>query len=57
MNGHLGKPLDIEAMLQVLRQHLYAQKPAKDRRKTERRVNRDDRRQAPDRRRHERRKG
>jgi len=55
MNDHLGKPLDFAAVLQVLRQYLYKQKPAMDRRKTDRRKTSTDRRQLPDRRKADRR--
>jgi len=50
MNDHLGKPLDFAAVLRVLRQYLYKQKPALDRRKEDRRKNAADRRKQQDRR-------
>jgi hypothetical protein len=37
MNAHVGKPLDLKEVLQVLRQHLYRQTPSAERRKNERR--------------------
>ena len=56
MNDHIGKPLDFEAVLRILRRYLYCQKPAVDRRKAERRKNKIDRRQPPDRRKGDRRR-
>ena len=56
MDDHIGKPLDFDAVLQILRRHLFRQKPAKDRRKEDRRKTTSDRRQMPDRRRGDRRK-
>jgi len=53
MDDHLGKPLDFDAVTQILRKHLYQQKPAKERRKEDRR--KEDRRQTPDRRKGDRR--
>ena len=50
MNDHLGKPLDFAAVLSILRQYLYKQKPASERRKEDRRKNGADRRQMPERR-------
>ena len=50
MNDHLGKPLDFAAVLRILRQHLYKQRPATDRRNEDRRINEIDRRQLPERR-------
>ena len=50
MNDHIGKPLDFDAVLHVLRRYLYGQLPAKERRKEDRRKNSSDRRQMPDRR-------
>jgi CheY-like chemotaxis protein/two-component sensor histidine kinase len=50
MNDHLGKPLDFDAVLHILRQYLFKQRPVKDRRTFERRKNTDDRRQMIDRR-------
>ena len=50
MNDHLGKPLDFAAVLRVLRQYLYRQKPASERRMEDRRKNGIDRRQLPERR-------
>jgi len=55
MDDHLGKPLDFDAILQILRKHLFRQKPAKERRREDRRKSSTDRRQAPERRRGERR--
>jgi CheY-like chemotaxis protein len=55
MNDHIGKPLDLDAVLHILRQYLYRQRPAKERRKTDRRMSADGRRQIPDRRRLDRR--
>ena len=55
MNDHLGKPLDFDAVMSILRKHLFDQTPAKERRKTERRKNAPDRRQMPDRRQEDRR--
>ena len=49
MNDHIGKPLDFNEVLLILRQYLFRQQPAKDRRKEDRRVS-TDRRQQPDRR-------
>ena len=57
MNDHIGKPLDFNMVLQILRRYLFMQKPAKDRRKEERRKGRNDRRKMPDRRMEDRRKG
>jgi len=48
MNGHIGKPLDFDAVLHKLRQYLFEQIPEKDRRKKERRKNKNDRRQDAD---------
>jgi DNA-binding response OmpR family regulator len=56
MNDHVGKPLDFEDVLHILRQHLFRQKPAKERRKGKRRVNAMDRRYGEDRRRQDRRR-
>ncbi|MCL2392409.1 MAG: response regulator [Oscillospiraceae bacterium] len=50
MNGHLGKPIDFEAVMTILRRYLYRQKPTMERRKADRRKNDKDRRQLPDRR-------
>ena len=55
MNDHLGKPLDFEAVLQILRKHLFKQKPTKERRREDRRKNVIDRRQMPERRKGDRR--
>jgi CheY-like chemotaxis protein len=55
MNDHIGKPLDFDSVLTVLRRHLFRQKPAKERRKGDRRKSINDRRQMPDRRKKERR--
>jgi len=58
MNGHIGKPLDLEEVLRSLRQHLPMDgRQAVDRRKLPDRRQAADRRQATDRRRGERRKG
>ena len=56
MNGHIGKPLDFGAVFQILRQYLFSQKPAKERRKQERRKRNSDRKPLPDRRKGDRRK-
>jgi hypothetical protein len=56
MNDHLGKPLDFDAVLDVLRRHLFQQKPVIDRRRTDRRTCETDRRQRPDRRKGDRRR-
>jgi len=56
MDDHLGKPLDFDEVLQVLRRHLYQQTPSKERRSSERRSRRSDRREFPDRRTGDRRK-
>jgi len=56
MNDHIGKPLDFEAVLIMLRRYLYKQSPAKERRKEDRRKSGGDRRQMPDRRKGERRR-
>jgi len=50
MNDHIGKPIDFDNVLHILRRHLFRQKPAKDRRKEEKRINHEDRRQIQDRR-------
>lgn len=55
MNGHIGKPLDFETVMLMLRQYLYNQKPAAERRKEDRRKNSVDRRQLPERRKGDRR--
>ena len=55
MNDHLGKPLDFDDVLRILRHYLYNQKPAKERRKQERRKYNSDRRQVADRRKADRR--
>ena len=56
MNDHLGKPLDFEAVLRILRKYLFQQKPVKERRRGEdRRKSTSDRRQGPDRRKGDRR--
>jgi CheY-like chemotaxis protein len=57
MNDHLGKPLDFDDVLRILRHYLFNQKPAKERRKGERRKNNPDRRQTGDRRKADRRQG
>jgi CheY-like chemotaxis protein len=56
MNDHIGKPLDFDKVLNILRRYLFQQRPAKERRKGDRRKNKTDRRQMPDRRKSERRK-
>ncbi|MCL2792590.1 MAG: response regulator [Spirochaetaceae bacterium] len=57
MNGHVGKPLDFVIVLNILRQYLFTQKPAKERRKDDRRKTKEmGRRQMPDRRQNNRRK-
>jgi len=55
MNDHIGKPLDFDDVLLILRRHLFRQMPAKERRKEERRKRNADRRQMQDRRMGERR--
>jgi DNA-binding NtrC family response regulator len=55
MNDHLGKPLDFDAVINILRRYLYQQKPAKERRREDRRKKAKDRRQMPDRRKGDRR--
>jgi len=55
MNDHVGKPLDFYALLRILRQYLFSQIPATDRRKSDRRKNKDDRRKESDRRKGDRR--
>jgi len=55
MDGHLGKPLDSDAVLKVLRKYLYMQKPVKERRKGDRRQNTRDRRHGDERRKGDRR--
>jgi len=57
MNDHLGKPLDLDAILETLRKHLFRQKPVKERRRNERRKNVLDRRKMQERRKGERRSG
>ena len=52
MDDHLGKPLDFDAVLGILRRHLFRQRPAKERRREDRRKSTGDRRQG-----YERRKG
>jgi len=56
MDDHIGKPLDFNAVLHILRRYLFRQKPSKERRKEDRRKGGTDRRQQPDRRRGDRRK-
>ena len=56
MNDHLGKPIDFDAVILILRQYLFKQAPAKERRNEDRRKYNDDRRQIPDRRKIDRRK-
>ncbi|MCL1828049.1 MAG: response regulator [Oscillospiraceae bacterium] len=56
MDDHIGKPLDFDAVLHILRRYLYRQKPSKERRKEERRKGNTDRRRAFDRRKSDRRK-
>jgi len=56
MNDHVGKPLDFDTVMQVLRRYLYSQRPVIERRREDRRKNTDDRRQHPDRRKGDRRK-
>jgi len=55
MNDHLGKPLNYEVVLGVLRYYLLKQPPTTDRRKTDRRKSKVDRRQGMDRRKGDRR--
>ena len=47
MNSHIGKPIDINAVLQVLRQYLGPQSSETDRRKDDRRRSPGDRRRSP----------
>jgi DNA-binding NtrC family response regulator len=56
MNDHLGKPLDFDAVMHLLRKYLYDQKPASERRREDRRKS-NDRRRVEDRRMAERRRG
>jgi len=56
MNDHIGKPFDFNDVLTIVRRYLFQQKPAIERRKDDRRRNRNDRRQMPDRRKGDRRK-
>jgi len=56
MDGHIGKPLDFDVVLQTLRHYLFQQQPAAERRKEDRRKTPSDRRQMPDRRLGDRRK-
>ena len=44
MNDHIGKPLDFEAVLRILRQYLLGQQPSGDRRKKDRRQHNAERR-------------
>ena len=55
MNGHVGKPLDFDEVLQVLRLYLFKQQPAIERRKSDQRAAKSDRRIEDDRRKGERR--
>jgi len=57
MDDHLGKPLDFDAVLRILRKHLFRQRPAKERRKGDRRSRQGDRRQLGERRKGDRRSG
>jgi hypothetical protein len=50
MNDHVGKPVDFDDLLLILRRHLFRQIPAKERRKEDRRKSNADRRQPQDRR-------
>ena len=45
MNGHIGKPIDIDLLMQILAQYLRQQSPSHDRRRGDRRKNEPDRRQ------------
>ena len=56
MNGHIGKPLDFDEVLQLLRKYLFQQKPVADRRKADRRKN-SERRKLSERRKFKRRQG
>jgi len=56
MNDHIGKPLDFETVMQILRRYLYQQKPSFERRRNDRRKNKEDRRKQPERRKGDRRK-
>jgi len=55
MDGHLGKPVDFDAVLKVLRKYLYMQKPVNERRKGDRRKSTRDRRHGDERRKGDRR--
>ena len=57
MNDHIGKPLDFEAVMFILRRYLYSQRPSSERRKEDRRKNPGDRRQQGERRKGDRRQG
>jgi len=57
MDDHIGKPLDFDAVLRILRRHLFKQRPAKERRRGDRRVSKTDRRQSEERRKGDRRSG
>jgi len=50
MDDHIGKPLDFDTVLSILRRHLFRQRPAKERRKKDRRQSSGDRRQGVERR-------
>jgi len=56
MNSHIGKPLDINVVMQTLREYLSPQKRTMERRKTDRRMTRVDRRKVSDRRQGDRRR-
>jgi len=56
MNDHLSKPVDYEVLIQLLSQYMLPQKPAIERRKSDRRQNKSDRRQGGDRRKGDRRR-
>jgi len=55
MDGHLGKPVDFDAVMKTMRKYLYMQKPVKERRKGDRRQSARDRRQGDERRKGDRR--
>jgi len=55
MDDHIGKPLDFDAVLCILRRHLFRQRPAKERRRGDRRKSSGDRRQGAERRKGDRR--
>ena len=56
MDDHIGKPLDFNLVMQILRRYLFQQAPVKERRIAERRQYKTDRRQEADRRARDRRR-